>query len=209
MNDDDKLRHFLKQTAAELYEARRKLKSVEYRQKEPVAIVGIACRFPGGVESPEQLWDLVADGRDAVGPLPENRGWDLAELRSRESDSLSTDQGGFLSGADLFDAGFFGISPHEALAMDPQQRLVLEVAWESLERGRIDPLSLSGSRTGVFIGAMNSEYRPILPHDGSEPGTSPLVGKLSSVLSGRVAYSFGFEGPAVTVDTACSSSLVA
>ncbi|MFJ2307737.1 beta-ketoacyl synthase N-terminal-like domain-containing protein, partial [Streptomyces sp. NPDC087787] len=178
---------------------------------EPVAIVAMACRLPGGVATPEDLWRLVEGGADAISPFPDDRGWD-PDVVSTDPDQAGktyVGQGGFLQHAGEFDAAFFGISHREALAMDPQQRLLLETAWEVLERAGIDPVSLRGSDTGVFCGSMYHDYATNLTTVPKGVDTFLGIGNSSSVLSGRVSYTLGLEGPAITVDTACSSSLVA
>jgi acyl transferase domain-containing protein/acyl carrier protein len=207
MDNEQKLRYFLKRVTADLHETRQRLWAAESGVHEPVAIIGMGCRFPGGADTPEALWEILAEGRDVVGPVPSDRGWDVSAMRLSEADGHYVMEGGFLSGAGLFDPAFFGFAPREAVVTDPQQRLILQVAWEALERAGIDPTALRGSRTGVFTGSNGLDYVNLVAR--SAAGVDFMFSANStSALSGRVSYIFGLEGPAFTVDTACSSSLV-
>ncbi|MEV4920573.1 type I polyketide synthase, partial [Streptomyces tirandamycinicus] len=202
----------LRTSLKEAEHLRRQNRRLVAAAAEPVAIVAMSCRYPGGVGSPEDLWELVAEGRDAVSPFPADRGWDLAALREAGVDKRGhevSQEGGFLDGVADFDAAFFGISPREAVTMDPQQRLLLETSWEAVERAGIDPTTLRGSRTGVFIGTNGQDYAYLLVRSLADATGDIGTGIAASATSGRLSYALGLEGPAVTVDTACSSSLVA
>ncbi|WP_458085097.1 SDR family NAD(P)-dependent oxidoreductase [Streptomyces malaysiensis] len=212
MADSKTLTDYLKWVTADLYRTRERLAEVESASAEPIAIIGMACRFPGGVTSPETLWELVSSGTDAISGFPDDRGWDLEGFFDSDPAQEGTSymrEGGFLTNATGFDPAFFGISPREAVAMDPQQRLLLETTWEVLERAGIDPTSLRGSRTGVFTGLMANSYTTRVRRIPGELESYAGNGEAASVASGRVSYTFGFEGPAMSVDTACSSSLTA
>ncbi|MHC3412573.1 type I polyketide synthase, partial [Streptomyces sp. DT17] len=212
MANDEKILDYLKKVTADLQRTRRRLHDVEAQAQEPIAIVAMGCRYPGGITTPEDLWRLVAEGHDAVSGMPDDRGWDLEQLMSQDPGRTGTSyvhQGGFLRGAADFDAGFFGLSPMEAEATDPQQRLSLEVAWEAFERAGIDPETLRGGRVGVFMGSGIQDYGDFPEGVPESVEAYMATARAASVISGRISYTFGLEGPSFTVDTACSSSLVA
>ncbi|MFB7733093.1 SDR family NAD(P)-dependent oxidoreductase [Streptomyces sp. NPDC056112] len=202
----------LRAAVKETERLRRRNRTIVAAAREPIAVVGMGCRFPGGVDSPQALWEMVADGTDVISGFPDDRGWDLEALRTSGTDDRDTSvsqRGGFLDSIAGFDPGFFGISPREAVTMDPQQRLLLETSWEAIERARIDATRLRGTRTGTFIGTNGQDYAYLLVRSLDDATGDVGTGIAASAVSGRLSYTFGLEGPAITVDTACSSSLVA
>ncbi|RMI32140.1 type I polyketide synthase [Nocardia stercoris] len=213
-SNEERLSRYLRKVTGDLRTANKRIQQLEEQAGEPLAIIGMSCRYPGGADTPDRLWDLVAAGTDAIGPFPTDRGWDLERLFDTDPDVPGTvyaREGGFLHAAADFDAGFFGLGPRTAEAMDPQQRLFLEASWEALEDAGIDPVSLRDSDTGVYAGVIHFDYgrRVGAPGHSAESEGNAHPGVSASILSGRVSFSLGFKGPALSVDTACSSSLVA
>ncbi|QDD62622.1 type I polyketide synthase (plasmid) [Streptomyces albidoflavus] len=206
----EKLEAYLRRTTNALVETEKELSAERAARTEPIAVVSMACRLPGGIDTPEAFWELLASGGDAVGAMPSR--WNGLDLYDPDPEAVGKSyarEGGFLDGVEGFDATFFGVSPREALSMDPQQRLVLEASWEALERAGVRPETLNESRTGVYLGTMSSDYGNQQGADLDALDGYVSTGNASSVVSGRVSYTLGLQGPAVTVDTACSSSLVA
>jgi acyl transferase domain-containing protein/NADPH:quinone reductase-like Zn-dependent oxidoreductase/acyl carrier protein len=214
MSNEQRLNEYLRKATNELRASQRRVRELEQREHEPIAIIGMSCRYPRSVRSPEELWELVAGGVDAVGPYPEDRGWDLEHLYDPDPDHVGTvfaREGAFLDKLAEFDAEFFGIGPREAHTMNPQQRIMLETTWEAFEDARIDPASLRGSRTGVFTGVFHDDYLngPARTPSVADAERFASTSEPTCMVHGRVAYTFGLEGPTLSVDTACSSSLVA
>ncbi|MER6168355.1 type I polyketide synthase [Streptomyces violaceorubidus] len=212
MSEPEKLRGYLNRVTGDLVAARRELSQLKADETEPLAIVGMSCRLPGGVRSPDEFWTLLSSAADAISEFPDDRGWDVDRLHDPDPSKPGTSRtrhGGFLHDAGDFDADFFGMSPREALGTDPQQRLLLEAAWEAYEHAGIDPAGVRGSATGVFVGASQQPYGARSGSSADEAEGYLVLGNSASLMSGRVAYVLGLQGPAVSVDTACSSSLVA
>ncbi|MFC9434848.1 SDR family NAD(P)-dependent oxidoreductase [Nocardia sp. NPDC057030] len=217
MANEAELRTYLKKATLNLQKTRQRLRELESRVSEPIAIIGMACRYPGGIASPDDLWTAISEGRDLISGWPTDRGWDVEALYEPDEPGKNGKSyvrvGGFVHDAGEFDAAFFGISPREALAMDPQQRVVLESAWEAIEHAGLDPAALAESDTGVFLGIISADYGPTMNGDANHKDADAVpflvTGLTPSVASGRVAYALGLQGPAVSIDTACSSSFAA